>query len=780
MNIFHKIADSAIRRIQTFGSSFPAIREWTAVEAKCPLLAVTPYGTVCKDGNLCRIVELSGKDYTGLDFRILEDLFQDRKYFFEEIPENILIMTQSIRQLVQLDANEISYSVPMSDEIAQKWNKQFETTFRTRHFLILTTAIDYDDIFKMFESAATKFTGVSDRHHKILDKAVTDTISRLEQYGPRELHGDALASFWATQLNGRPVQQKLPANGILDGVLSDSRLAWPANKDFQIYDGRVRRYSGWLSIKAPGDESTYEILTSLFSVRREVSLYQTFSRYDRDAAFRRVEDRLRNVKNFAKASEGLVGELEALQQRMQQNEVALLSHRFAVEVFGHSESDLEEALLEVRSALEAHRFRVLRESVNCEPLFWSRFPGLQNYNTRVRSITSETASHLMTAPSVGEGQQRCSFGPHPLAVFKTESGSDYAFIPHESEARYALGHTVLVGQPGKGKTTLMSFLLSQAFRFPDFRAICFDRLDGLEVATRAHDGLYITASDITSMAMNPFQMEQNVENSSFLVNWLSGLLNRSSDADQDRLAAAVMETYNLSKGDRNLKNFAAALGRSEEGNLRASLEKWLPGGAFGSFFSHDNDSLSFDTHWMTWDMTALLDNEMILSPLASYVIHRILRHSFPGGFMVFIDEAPRYFKSPIFGPYLETLLLELRKRNGVFVFATQTAESIYNSPYREAVKKGTSTYILFPDTTGEFEVYNECFGLNHAEFSWITKPYKRKVLIKRQDGPSVVLNVDLSCLGKHLRFFESSENSVKRCRQSIKEHGNAWKKHYLS
>ena len=61
--------------------------------------------------------------------------------------------------------------------------------------------------------------------------------------------------------------------------------------------------------------------------------------------------------------------------------------------------------------------------------------------------------------------------------------------------------------------------------------------------------------------------------------------------------------------------------------------------------------------------------------------------------------------------------------------------------------------------TGENKVN---LGLNDSEFDWVlnSPPEDRKVMLKRQGGQSVILNVDLKCLGEHLGLFSSNNDDV--------------------
>ena len=71
-------------------------------------------------------------------------------------------------------------------------------------------------------------------------------------------------------------------------------------------------------------------------------------------------------------------------------------------------------------------------------------------------------------------------------------------------------------------------------------------------------------------------------------------------------------------------------------------------------------------------------------------------------------------------------------------------------------------------------------GLNQAEFDWIKVPKKRQVLIKRKGGESVILDVDLSPLGRYLKIFDSGASAIRRCNDLRKGKLDDWKETYLN
>lgn len=757
------------------------LRPFTPVETKCPILAVhsDKKTTITKGLKLARVIELLGKDYSGLDDDTLDMLYLARKRFFDHAPENMTLFQQSHRMKVSRALASESYVYPLAGEIGELWAAQFTTSYRSRHYVIAATAEDnIVDQLALLGRKGEEGEGENVEQYRQLVDYSNDIVSALAPFSPRIISDNDVPSYWATLLNGRHVQAKASENGLLDGVLAGAHLQWPRRKEYQIYDGAEKVYSAWLIIKLPAQASDPGLMDALFRVNHEISVYQTFSKINKVTALAEVEDRLKNVVSFLSNADIIYLELNELLQRIQADEISLMRHRFAVEVFGESVSQLEDAVRAVRQAIVAWGYTVGREKRNQEALFWSRFPELQNYNSRVRPITSENAAHYATFTTVGEGLDSCSWGDMPVTTFKTTTGSEYAFTFHETSDRYALGHTLAIGGSNSGKTTLISFLLSQCFKFQGFRALCLDRLHGLEVFTKLHGGSY--QDFVAGVKVNPLHLDNTPDNHVFLQTWFQMITGKSDDLNLELINDAIKQLYTLDKKERRLQEMAVAFGQKSNDSARLALERWLPGNSFGSFFTGDYDAMDFKSPLVSFDMTTLLDIPEVVGPMAYYMFHKLFHAGRQkGGYACFVDELPKYLKSEVFAPYIEVILQELRKTDGVGIFAAQSADKVLDSKYSETFLNNIATYLLFPEPKADRKHYVGQLGLTEQEFDWIKTGQHRHCMVKRKGGESVIVNVDLKSLGKYLRVFDSGSDSI-RLLNEMEGVGGDWKKDYIN
>jgi len=755
----------------------------TLVASKLSLLRVLGDGctTLTKGGRLARVIELRGKDYSGMDSETIRALYLGRKMVFDTVPSSIVTFAQTQRIKTSLDISGYSFSNPLAGDIAQAWAKNFSESYRTRHFLIVCTAVD-----NFVDRVGLLADGGGDEElYRQLDEYVKKVAVSYNEYSPRVLHGDDLATYWAWLASGRHAPRRLPKSGFLDDILDTADIDFPHGERHMVYRGEKPRYSTFLYVAQLWASATDpRFLDGLYRLHQELSVWQIFRKIDKAAALAEIEDRRRNTRSFKSAGDVIMLELHELETRIQADELTAQRHKFAIEVHGESLAAMEKAAAEVTNVLENQGFGVKREGRNTEAHFWSRFPEFDSRvpkgppNPRERTITSENAAHFVTYATAGEGLDSCSWGDFPVTHFKTTQGSEYAFTFQSSPAEKAPGHTLVIGGTNSGKSTVVSFLLSQSLKYPNFRAVLFDRLHGLEVFTRLMDGEYLDIAE--GLEVNPLALPDDTETRAFLANWFQILTKKNTDAARKDIDSAIRQLFILDRKDRTLANILDAFGLAQEGSMRSAMEFWV-NGEYSRFFNASRDAFDFNSQLVGIDMTMLLDLPDVLAPLSSYLFHKLLvQAKTPGGYAVFVDEIPKYLQNPVFAPMIDMLLQEIRKTDGAFIGACQSADTILNSPSADKFLTNIETLILFPNAGAQRKHFNdEGLRLNDQEFAWLTTTAKpREVLVKRKGGESTILNVDLSSLGPYLRGFNSSVDAVAHLNE-LRKSRDDWKQAYL-
>lgn len=753
-----------------------------------PLLFLkNDFTVVAKDGSYIAVLELDGIDYTGMKNEQYDLLYNIRKRLFErESPFyrlDIISRKSRIRAKDKIDTDTGHQILNMTKKA---WQHNFDVLYRTKHYIAIT--VSSGGIMAKVGSVVSSDYHI-DKDEELL-RTIQEITAELETYNPKLLKGAELSSFYATQLNGRDTY--LDAKH-WDQPLSNQPVSFDAKKNYCTY-GRHgdTLYSAWLSISRYSEEISNQTLERIFKLPYRFNIYQSFKPYQKSQAVKKFDDVAKEFSQWGGDNKHFIDQVIEFSDKVLADKATLVKHSFCIEVIAENIEELNRNVRDITNSISADGQTVLyRETRNIEALFWSRFPTMHGFNDRGRDLSSENTSHLASFNRVGEGFDTCGFGARPVTLFKTEEGGQYSFTFHQSgeQKHDILGHTAVIGGTGVGKSTLISFLISNCLSYDNFKAVCFDRMSGLRVFTEMFDGDYLDFP--TEVEMNPFQMPDTETNRLFLFNWLKrlGQIGEDENKYNSQLHDLINTNYSLDKADRCFENLEVSLGL-KGGDLYNRFEQWLPSQSRGQFFNGKRDSFSFEKDIITFDATYILDQPEILPHVTDYIFHQIMSKVSESVLphIIFFDESPRYFRDEIFARKMIEMLNEERKKAGVVVLAAQKAEQYYKLPNnvgRELI--GALAHIIcYPEPSATKEMYCDFLGFNESEYEWIktTPPQSRKVMIKnRSTDSSVVLDIDLSSLKTRnynlLDCFSSSISAVSKLKSVKRNDPVHWKLKYL-
>ncbi|STL58817.1 putative type IV secretory pathway VirB4 component [Escherichia coli] len=130
-----------------------------------------------------------------------------------------------------------------------------------------------------------------------------------------------------------------------------------------------------------------------------------------------------------------------------------------------------------------------------EAAYFAKIPGNQKWAPRPTPINSWNFFHFSPYHNFMRGKpDNNPWGP-AVTMFRTANGTPLYFNFHvtpleeRSIGKRPLGHMLLTGTSGEGKTTLLDFLLCQCMKFSP-RMFCYDRDRGMEPFIRSVGGYY--------------------------------------------------------------------------------------------------------------------------------------------------------------------------------------------------------------------------------------------------------------------------------------------------
>ncbi|ODS09621.1 VirB4 family type IV secretion system protein [Vibrio scophthalmi] len=766
-HIYKLYAD--LQKVHTVASTFPLLQR------------INEHTAETKDGSLVRVYEISGQDYTGLNQEHRTHLGMIRSQLFAITKSRASITIHSAKYKTTHTVNSVDTG-DICSQIQHKWESGFTEIYRTAHHLVLSVSPQ-----NAVQKAAAKIeSALNQSSTQILDEVELTIKTKLSEFGAVRLEGERLSSFFATLLNARPTRVNAR---IWDNTLVGHSLVFDRKCNYYTSGyGSEKVLAAYISIQGYPDELNDAVLHDVYGLDADVTITQSFSPLTKESAesIVRQQERQANInedRSAAKTAIELKAEIDA-------ETLTLCKHFFCVEVLARTEAELDFKTQKVRKAIENHGIHCIRETVAIEPLFWSRFPTLEYLNTRARIITNHNAADLATFEKIGEGFETSSFGDRPVTHFPTTTNSLYSFNFHETPRMDSneLGHTVVFGRSTTGKSTLISFLISNCMSFNNFKAILFDSLKGLKVFTEVLDGDYLDFND--EVEMNPLQLSDTDANRRFLSRWLCNLCKIDDNNKEliNLIDDIVRRIFSLDEKTRTLEGCKTWF--KEDADLFERITPWLLGGKNGRIFNAKRDAFSFDKKLVTFDATLILPDPNLLSAVTELMFHKhmsmISDSNTPN--IMFFDESPRYFQNPRFAEEMIRSVQEVRKKRGVVILAAQNPSNYSSLPDNlgDKVIANMANLIIYPDPTGKKEHYMDFLGLNEAEFKWVKETTEKyQVLFKRvQTGESVILDVNLSRLNqgemKLLKSFDSDNQTVLDIQKLKEEHPTTWKQRYLS
>jgi type IV secretion system protein VirB4 len=358
------------------------------------------------------------------------------------------------------------------------------------------------------------------------------------------------------------------------------------------------------------------------------------------------------------------------------------------------------------------------------------------------------------------GQRKKNHWGDAVTVLNTVSGTPFFFNFHVRD----VGHSMIIGPTGAGKTVLLNFLCAQAQKFK-CRLFFFDKDRGAEIFVRAIGGRYATPDVAVPSGFNPLQLEDSSSNRSFLIEFLRILVSPNGENlpahEMDRIKEAIDGNYKLPINQRRLRNIAPFMGLSGPGSLAGRLEMWHSAGSHAKLFDNMEDRIDFtSSRTFGIEMNKILQDKSSLGPVLLYLFHRIQSSLDGSPTMIVLDEAWALIGNPIFAPKIKDWLKVLRKLNTFVVFATQSVEDAAKSSISDTLVQQTATQIFLPNLKAT-PLYREVFMLSEREFTLVktTDPGTRFFLVK-QDNDGVIARIDLSGMDEIIRVLSARVDTV--------------------
>jgi type IV secretion system protein TrbE len=371
-------------------------------------------------------------------------------------------------------------------------------------------------------------------------------------------------------------------------------------------------------------------------------------------------------------------------------------------------------------------FTVKRERMNAVEAWLSSLPGQVYANVRQPLVHTLNLAHLMPLSSVWAGPARNGhLGGAPLLFAETSGSTPFRLSTHVGD----VGHMLIVGPTGAGKSVLLALLALQFRRYPGARVFIFDKGWSARAAVLAMGGTHHELgadgeAGAPGLAFQPLRRIDEAATRSWAAEWLTGLLEHEKVAVTPEVKEMIWSALNslasAPPAERTLTGLSLLL---QSNALKTALQPYTLEGPFGALLDAAEDRLALaDVH--CFETETLMGRPGAVPPVLSYLFHR-LEERFDGApTLLLLDEAWLFLDNPLFAARIREWLKVLRKKNVAVIFATQSLADIQGSSIAPAVIESCPQRIFLPNDHAvepQARAAYQGFGLNARQIELIAR-----------------------------------------------------------
>lgn len=392
----------------------------------------------------------------------------------------------------------------------------------------------------------------------------------------------------------------------------------------------------------------------------------------------------------------------------------------------------------VKAAINQSMFTAQEETFNAYQVFMGMMPGNVYANIR-RYITSTlNTAHILPLTSIWGGTPTATHlkslngvgTPHVIC------STDFGTVFYLNLFVSGVGHTLICGPTGAGKSTLIQILCAQFLKYPKAKVISFDKDRSLRQLTMCVGGTYMEPGAMDRLTFQPLRELETMQDITWANEFVELLLEMQKievDASiRKAVADAIAQMVGLSKDRRTISSLYTYIHYEDQNKqqiLKIALESYMVGGKYGALFDSDKDTFHA-TRWTMIEMNTLMElgNQACL-PAFKYLFKKVDEVMTGDPTLLTIDEGWLMLQTPAFKKQIENWLRVLRKRNVAVVFASQNAADVANSDIAEIILQQCPTQIFLADPTALTPMMQDAYkrlGLTDGEIAVLAQAVKQK------------------------------------------------------
>ncbi len=395
-----------------------------------------------------------------------------------------------------------------------------------------------------------------------------------------------------------------------------------------------------------------------------------------------------------------------------------------ITLMGPDADRLADRVREVESAINRAGFVCKVEDVNAVEAWLGSIPGQAYADLRRPLVSSLNLCDMMPMSAIWPGPSRnahltaeCAKRGHqgaqpPLMFARTGGTTPFRFDLHQGD----VGHTMIVGPTGSGKSVLLNTIALQWLRYPEAQVFYFDKGASSRASTLLAGGqFFVLGGDQSDLAFQPLADLEGPEDKTWAQEWVQDIVSAEgveiTPGVKDEIWGALK---NLASGPPEQRTLTLLAATIQDQAVKSALLPYTLAGPHGHLLdAQDNSRVT--ARWQTFEMSELMGSKAALQPVLTYIF-RTLERRFDGRpTLLVLDEAWLFLDQGAFAAKIREWLKTLRKFNVAVVFATQSLADVARSSIAPALIESCPTRVFLPNPdahTPQIASLYEGFGLN--------------------------------------------------------------------
>jgi len=396
----------------------------------------------------------------------------------------------------------------------------------------------------------------------------------------------------------------------------------------------------------------------------------------------------------------------------------------------------DEKLRLVEKVIQGRDFTAMAETINAVDAWLGSLPGHVYANVRQPPVSTLNLAHMIPLSAVWAGPERGGpssdghFAAPPLLFGKTEGSTPFRFSLHVGD----VGHTLIVGPTGAGKSVLLALMALQFRRYGQAQVFAFDFGGSIRAAALAmrgdwHDlGGGLTEGSTDSVSLQPLARVDGTAERAWAADWIVAILMREGVAItpevKEHLWTALTSLASAPVEERTITGLTVLL---QSNDLKQALRPYCIGGAWGRLLDAESEHLGTATV-QAFETEGLIGTDAAPAVLA-YLFHRIEDRLDGSPTLIIVDEGWLALDDEGFAGQLREWLKTLRKKNASVVFATQSLSDIDGSAIAPAIIESCQTRLLLPNERAiepQITAIYRRFGLNDRQIEILARAMPKR------------------------------------------------------